>query len=397
MRRRYLCLLTVLIGSISATLMQNFITVSLPTVASELSGESALGWVIGSYMLASTLVLLGSGRWADRVGPRTVYVLGTLLYAAATIFTSQSQSMAQLIIFRGLQGVGAGMIVPAGMAALTRYWRGERLGAIIGLLGATQVAVTLIGAPAGGWLTSHLGWRPALASAVILSIIALSLSFSIPGRSSRTGADLRPLRSILREPELRRGMVGTAGLSSLAFAAAAYIPLAMVHRGDVDAATLGWLVLPLLAGSGVGSAVGGTRALRARTQTIAWLTAAAGVLLCLMPSTLALVIGGALIGTGAGMGMPAIFVRVQTTMGHGSEAVTSSLIQFSRNLGGGLGVPLYGATIMLPLSLSLSLPLTFVTMFVAACVGVILCWRGTIGTSVPAHSLGPASDKPPTQ
>lgn len=71
MRRRYLCLLTVLIGSISATLMQNFITVSLPTVASELSGESALGWVIGSYMLASTLVLLGSGRWADRVGART--------------------------------------------------------------------------------------------------------------------------------------------------------------------------------------------------------------------------------------------------------------------------------------------------------------------------------------
>lgn len=138
--------------------------------------------------------------------------------------------------------------------------------------------------------------------------------------------------SILREPELLRGLAGTAGLSSLAFAAAAYLPLVMVHWGDIDAATLGWLELPLLAGSGVGSAIGGTRAFQAPTQTIAWLASATGALQCLAPSTLVLVMGRALIGVGVGMGMPAIFVRVQTSMGHGSEAVTSGLIQFSRNL-----------------------------------------------------------------
>ncbi len=88
MNRRHWCLAAVLIGSASATLMQNFITVSLPTIASELAGHSTVGWVVGAYMLASTAVLLNSGRWADRQGPRKVYVVGTLLYAAATVLTS---------------------------------------------------------------------------------------------------------------------------------------------------------------------------------------------------------------------------------------------------------------------------------------------------------------------
>ena len=119
MNRRHWCLAAVLIGSASATLMQNFITVSLPTIASELAGHSTVGWVVGAYMLASTAVLLNSGRWADRQGPRKVYVVGTLLYAAATVLTSQSQSMVQLIMFRVFQGLGAGIIVPASMAAVT--------------------------------------------------------------------------------------------------------------------------------------------------------------------------------------------------------------------------------------------------------------------------------------
>ena len=81
MSRRHWCLAAVLIGFASATLMQNFITVSLPTIASELAGHSTVGWVVGAYMLASTAVLLNSGRWADRQGPRKVYVVGTLLYS----------------------------------------------------------------------------------------------------------------------------------------------------------------------------------------------------------------------------------------------------------------------------------------------------------------------------
>ena len=190
MSRRHWCLAAVLIGSASATLMQNFITVSLPTIASELAGHSTVGWVVGAYMLASTAVLLNSGRWADHQGPRKVYVVGTLLYASATVLTSQSQSMVQLIMFRVIQGLGAGIIVPASMAAVTRYWRDKRLGRIIGLLGSMQVVATLIGAPLGGWLTSVLGWRVAFASPALLSIVALALSLSLP----EAGRRVNPLK-----------------------------------------------------------------------------------------------------------------------------------------------------------------------------------------------------------
>lgn len=382
MSRRHWCLTAVLIGSASATLMQNFITVSLPTIASELGGHNAVGWVVGAYMLASTAMLLTSGRWADSHGPRMAYVFGTLLYAAATVLTSQSQSMSQLIIFRIIQGIGAGMIVPAGMAAVTQYWQGKRLGRIIGLLGSIQVAATLVGAPLGGWLTSILGWRLAFASVAVLSIAALALSFSIPG--GRSTSEQRPQRlwSVLAEPMLRRGLIGTAGLSSLTAAAAAYLPMAMSEAGQMSVATLGWLVLPLLAGTGMGSAIGGLRALHARTEVIAWLTASMGVLTCLVPNVWSLTIGGALIGTGVGIGMPAIFVQLQTAIGRGNEAVTSGFVQFARNSGGALGVLFYGIPMMLPLAMSTSVLVTFAVMSVAAIVGLALCWTGIIGVSV---------------
>ena len=62
MNRRHWCLAAVLIGSASATLMQNFITVSLPMIVFELAGHSTVGWVVGAYILASTAVLLNSGH-----------------------------------------------------------------------------------------------------------------------------------------------------------------------------------------------------------------------------------------------------------------------------------------------------------------------------------------------
>ena len=388
MSRRHWCLAAVLIGSASATLMQNFITVSLPTIASELAGHSTVGWVVGAYMLASTAVLLNSGRWADRQGPRKVYVVGTLLYAVATVLTSQSQSMVQLIMFRVIQGLGAGIIVPASMAAVTRYWRDKRLGRIIGLLGSMQVVATLIGAPLGGWLTSVLGWRVAFASPALLSIVALTLSLSLPGSRLPSEPDkARSLRSVLAEPVFVRGLISTAGLSSLAYGAAAYLPMSMAHTLQMDAATLGWLVLPLVAGSGIGSAIGGLRAHHERTEVIGWLTATIGVLTCLVPHIWSLAVGGALVGIGVGIGMPAIFVRLQDAIGGGSEAVTSGFVQFARNAGGALGVPLYGVGLMLPVVLSTSLLLTFSFMSVVAIGGLILCWAGIIGVSSynPVH------------
>ena len=178
-----------------------------------------------------------------------------------------------------------------------------------------------------------------------------------------------------------RGLISTAGLSSLAFGAAVCLPMSMAHTLKMDAATLGWLVLPLVAGSGIGSAIGGLRAHHERTEVIGWLTATIGVLTCLVPHIWSLTVGGALVGIGVGIGMPAIFVRLQDAIGGGSEAVTSGFVQFARNAGGALGVPLYGVGLMLPVALSISLLLTFSFMSVAAIGGLILCWVGIIGVS----------------
>ena len=163
--------------------------------------------------------------------------------------------------------------------------------------------------------------------------------------------------------------------------------MSMAHTLQMDAATLGWLVLPLVAGSGIGSAIGGLRAHHARTEVIGWLTATIGVLTCLVPHIWSLTVGGALVGIGVGIGMPAIFVRLQSAIGGGNEAVTSGFVQFAGNAGGALGVPLYGIGLMLPVVLSVSLLLTFSFMSAAAISGLILCWAGIIGVSAcnPVH------------
>jgi len=93
------------------------------------------------------------------------------------------------------------------------------------------------------------------------------------------------------------------------------------------------------------------------------------------------------VGIGVGIGMPAIFVRLQDAIGGGNEAVTSGFVQFARNVGGALGVPLYGVGLMLPVVLSTSLLLTFSFMSAAAIGGLILCLAGIIGVSSynPVH------------
>jgi len=149
--RRRLCVLTVLFATAASSLMQTFLTVSLPTATAELDAVAWYGWVTGSYLAAAIVFIPPWAILSDRIGPRTVHVVGMTIWASGTWAVSLSESITWLLGSRAIQGIGAAAVVPAGFAAITAVYH-DRYGRFIGLIGAIQASITLAGGPLGGWL-----------------------------------------------------------------------------------------------------------------------------------------------------------------------------------------------------------------------------------------------------
>jgi EmrB/QacA subfamily drug resistance transporter len=116
-------------------------------------------WVTSAYLLAYAVPLLITGRLGDRFGPKNIYLIGLVVFTAASLWSGLSTSLVELIAARALQGLGAAFMTPQTMAVITRTFPPERRGAAMGLWGATAGVATLVGPLLGGLLVDGLGWE----------------------------------------------------------------------------------------------------------------------------------------------------------------------------------------------------------------------------------------------
>ena len=116
-------------------------------------------WVTSAYLLAYAVPLLITGRLGDRLGPRTIYLIGLAVFTLASLGCGLSQSLGALIAFRAVQGLGAAMMTPQTMAVITRTFPPNKRGAAMGLWGATAGVATMVGPLAGGLLVDGFGWE----------------------------------------------------------------------------------------------------------------------------------------------------------------------------------------------------------------------------------------------
>lgn len=158
-RRLILILVGIMLGMLLAALDQTIVGTAMPRVIAELNGLEYYAWVATAYMLASTVMVPIYGKLSDIYGRKPFFIGGMFIFLVGSALSGASQDITQLIIFRAIQGFGAGSMMPIVLAIVGDIFppaeRGKWQGAMMAVFGLA----TIIGPTTGGWITDNLGWR----------------------------------------------------------------------------------------------------------------------------------------------------------------------------------------------------------------------------------------------
>jgi len=179
-RRTWLVLASVMAGMLLAAVDQTVVGTALPRVIADLNGMQHYAWVATAYLLASTASMPIWGKLSDAYGRKLFFIVGMVIFMVGSALCGQAHSMTELILFRGLQGIGGGAMMPINQAIVGDLFPPAERGKWIGLLMSVFGLATIIGPTAGGWITDNLGWRwvfyvnlPVGIPALVLAAVAL--------------------------------------------------------------------------------------------------------------------------------------------------------------------------------------------------------------------------------
>ncbi|GAA4117899.1 MFS transporter [Knoellia locipacati] len=182
-------LTAVTLGSGIAILDGSVVNVALRTIGTELDASlEQLQWVINGYMLALASLVLVGGALGDRLGRRRVYLFGMGWFLVASALCAIAQTPGQLIAMRVLQGVGAALLTPGGLAIIQSAFRREDRAAAIGTWAGLSGIAAAIGPFVGGWLVDNGGWRWIFGINVPLCLVVIALTLWATPESRDTEA-----------------------------------------------------------------------------------------------------------------------------------------------------------------------------------------------------------------
>jgi len=142
-----------------AALDSAIVATALPTIVGELGGLAHLSWVVTAYLLAQTIATPLYGKLGDLYGRKRVLQIATVIFLVGSALCGLARTLTQLILFRGLQGLGGGGIIVSTQAALGDIVPARERGRYQGIFGAVFGVSSIAGPLLGGFLTTHLSWR----------------------------------------------------------------------------------------------------------------------------------------------------------------------------------------------------------------------------------------------
>src|SRR3954471_95062 len=146
----------VLLGLFLGALDQTVVGTALPRIVTDLGGNDLYTWVVTIYLLTSTITVPFYGKLSDIYGRKPLLMIGIGLFLLGSALSGLSQNMTQLILFRGIQGLGAGALFPISLAVIGDLFTPAERGKYQGLFGAVFGLSSIVGPLLGGFLTEKV-------------------------------------------------------------------------------------------------------------------------------------------------------------------------------------------------------------------------------------------------
>ncbi|MGB3441657.1 MAG: DHA2 family efflux MFS transporter permease subunit [Actinophytocola sp.] len=202
----------VVLGAVMAMLDITVVNVAIDHLIGEFDTTlNTIQWVATGYTLALATVIPLSGWAADRFGTKRIYLTAVFLFMAGSALAGLSWSVESLILFRVLQGLGGGMLMPLGMTILTKAAGPERIGRVMSVIGVPMLLGPIVGPILGGWLVDDVSWRWIFFINVPVGILTLLLGVKLLEKDEpRPAEKLDVIGLLLLSPGLAALIYGLA-------------------------------------------------------------------------------------------------------------------------------------------------------------------------------------------
>lgn len=390
-----------------AAMEMTVVSTAMPTVVGDLGGAEHYAWVFSAYMLTSTVTVPIYGKLADLHGRKPVMLASMALFLAGSMASGQARSMTQLIVFRAIQGIGAGGMQPMAITIVGDIFSIEERARMQGIFGSVWAIAGLVGPLLGGLIVSALSWRwvfyvnvpLGILSAGLLSvalvedvqhhdhkldvggaaILSTAIVALLVGIDSAYAAWLVPASLVLvglflfvetrvREPlvPLRLFAQRTLATASLVQAASGgamvglvtFVPLYVQGVLGGSPTQAGVSITPMAVAWPITSALSGRLLTKVGFRPLvrlgaALVVAASGALVLAMTHGAhvgVLQVLSASFGAGMGLMSTTIVIAVQSSVGFSQRGVATASTMFFRNIGGTVSVGVMGAVLARSLS-----------------------------------------------
>jgi EmrB/QacA subfamily drug resistance transporter len=171
-------MISVLLSGLDSTIVGT----AMPRIVGDLQGMDLYAWPFIAYMLCSTIAIVLFGKISDIHGRKPIFLTGIIIFLTGSMLCGLSQTMVQLVILRGLQGAGGGILISIAFTILADLFPPRERGKYAGLLSSMWGVASIVGPAVGGFITDHLSWRWVFYVNIPVGLVAISMTMAtLPG------------------------------------------------------------------------------------------------------------------------------------------------------------------------------------------------------------------------